>query len=223
MRVRFFICLALLFLSWAPFSLFAQSFEISPYAGYYWPGNNNGVGEFKNNQILGVRGGGFITPNFELGGNYSWSNHFQPSRSNEPAKLAGDLGFPQGSGRFNLWEAEFTYNFAKHNVFGSSVRPYVVAGGGGLRTKVKDPNTFVLNVRPGVKPCGCNGLVPNDVMDSGDWFFAFSYGGGVKATRLWGPAGLFADFRGRTIPNFFGHGTNWPELSAGLNFSWGER
>jgi hypothetical protein len=34
---------------------------------------------------------------------------------------------------------------------------------------------------------------------------------------------LFADFRGRTIPNFFGHGTNWPELSAGLNFSWGER
>jgi len=35
--------------------------------------------------------------------------------------------------------------------------------------------------------------------------------------------GFFGDFRGRTIPNFFGHGTNWPELSGGLTFSWGER
>jgi len=35
---------------------------------------------------------------------------------------------------------------------------------------------------------------------------------------------LFGEFRGRTIPNFFnGHRTNWPELSAGLKFSWGER
>ena len=35
--------------------------------------------------------------------------------------------------------------------------------------------------------------------------------------------GVGGDFRGRSIPNFFGHGTNWPELSAGLTFSWGER
>jgi hypothetical protein len=63
----------------------------------------------------------------------------------------------------------------------------------------------------------------NDVLDGGDTFFTFSYGGGLKATRLWGPMGVFGDFRGRTVPDFFGHANIWPELSAGLNFSWGEK
>jgi len=62
-----------------------------------------------------------------------------------------------------------------------------------------------------------------DVLLSGDTFFTFSYGGGVKAMRIYGPLGFFGDFRGRTIPNFFGHITYWPELSAGLNLSWGVR
>jgi len=35
--------------------------------------------------------------------------------------------------------------------------------------------------------------------------------------------GVFGDFRGRTVPNFFGHGNTWPEINAGLNFSWGEK
>jgi hypothetical protein len=45
-----------------------------------------------------------------------------------------------------------------------------------------------------------------------------------SGTESWGAMGFFGDFRGRTIPNFFnGHGTNSPELSAGLTFSWGEK
>ena len=72
-------------------------------------------------------------------------------------------------------------------------------------------------------PTGTNVFVPNDVLDGKDTFFTFSYGGGLKATRLWGPMGFFGDFRGRTLPNFFGHGNTWPELTAGLNFSWGEK
>src|SRR5262249_51019043 len=72
-------------------------------------------------------------------------------------------------------------------------------------------------------PNGTNVFVPNDVLNGGDTFFTFSYGGGLKAARLWGPMGVFGDFRGRTVPNFFGHSNTWPELSAGLNFSWGEK
>jgi len=231
MKVRSIICLALLSLAFVPSSLFAQAAEINPYGGFYWPGDNSGVGKFKNNQILGVRGGGYVTPNFEIGGNWAWSNHFTPKSSNEAASLAGALGFPQGRMRYNLFEAEFTYAFSKGSL-GGSVRPYLVAGGGALVTTVKDGGEFVLNTRSftvtEIDPV--TGLpftrvvfVPNDVVDNHDTFFTFSYGGGIKANRMWGPAGLFADIRGRTIPNFFGHGTTWPELSGGLTFAWGER
>jgi hypothetical protein len=61
----------------------------------------------------------------------------------------------------------------------------------------------------------CCGIIP---------FFTFSYGGGLKTQRVWGPMGFFGDVRGRAITDFFnGHGTNMLELTAGLNFAWGER
>jgi hypothetical protein len=203
-------------------SLAAQAYEISPYGGYYWPGNNNQVGRFANNHTLGVRGGAFITHNVEVGGNYSWSNHFQPSSENDESRLAGDLGFPQGAVRSHLWEAEFSYNFGRRNILGSAVKPYIVVGGGGLFANVRHGEEFVLNVRPVVTPTGTT-YVANDVLETKDKFFTFSYGGGIKTMKLWGPLGFFGDLRGRTIPNFFaGHGTNWPELTAGLNIAWGE-
>jgi hypothetical protein len=230
--------------------------DISPYAGYVWPQSmSGGIGDFKGSQVIGVRGGFFVTSGFEIGGNYYWNNHFQPRKANEAASLAGDLGFPQGAVRANVWEAEFTYNFGRRSLFGSTAfRPYVVGGLGGLTTRIKNEDSFVLNTRsffvpgatpanlknnsnlqnalPGINttngvafvgtPTGTNVFVPNDVL-GGDTFFTFSYGGGLKAARLWGPMGVFGDFRGRTVPNFFGHGNTWPELSAGLNFSFGEK
>ena len=220
MSMKAMLCVSLFAVVLLPLSSFAQAFEINPYAGYIWTGKNNGVGSFLNNQLLGVRGGGFITSNFELGANYSWNNHFQPNHQNDAANLAGRLGFPQGSVRANIWEAEFTYHFAKRSALGSQFKPYVVGGVGDLRTTVKDPDTFVLNTRR------FNGgaLTANDVLEDGDNFLTFSYGGGAKWNRVWGAMGFFGDFRGRTIPNFFnGHGTNSPELSAGLTFSWGEK
>jgi hypothetical protein len=94
-------------------------------------------------------------------------------------------------------------------------------------------NNNLQNILPGIDttngvafvafPTGTSVFVPNDVLDSKDTFFTFSYGGGIKATRLWGPMGVFGDFRGRTVPNFLGHSNTWPEISAGLNFSWGEK
>ena len=139
--------------------------------------------------------------------------------SNTAARFAGDLGCPQGAVRAHLWEAEFTYNFGQRNMFGSMVKPSAVVGAGGLTSNIRNSDTFVLNVRPIVTPFNTE-FVPNDVLHSGDTFFTFSYGGGVKAMRIYGPLGFFGNFRGRTIPNFFGHSTYWPELSAGLNLSW---
>jgi hypothetical protein len=282
MKVRIFVCLTLFAFAFAPSSLLAQAtcpqpcpspsaspsssptffsteFEISPYGGFLWPASNNAVGSFKNNQIFGVRGGGFVTQGFEIGANWYWNNHFQPKSDNTAASFAGDLGFPQAHVTTNVWEVEFTYNFGRRALLGSTaVRPYLVAGGGGVTTNLKDGDLFVLNNRfidvPGVSPdtlqaalqngtlqsivpvntsdgvafvgtpTGSTVVLANDVLRDNSTYFQFSYGGGLKTQRVWGILGFFGDVRGRTIPNFFnGHGTNMFELSAGLNFSWGER
>jgi hypothetical protein len=238
--------------------------EISPYAGYIWSDNNGEVGSFFNTQILGVRGGGYVTTGFEIGLNWANNRHFQPSRGNSIAAFGGDLGFAQPAMRSNLFELEFTYNFGGRGVFGQNVKPYVVAGAGLIRSSLQNQNGrdfFVLNTRsidvPGVLPAalqaaqaggtlqsfvpganlgdgvailsnpsgtGSTVVVANDVMQNHADFFTFSYGGGLKLARLWGPLGFFGDIRGRTIPNLFdGHVTNLLEVSAGLNFAWGER
>jgi hypothetical protein len=80
----------------------------------------------------------------------------------------------------------------------------------------------VLNTRAVTTPSGKTVLFANDVLDDRT-FFTFSYGGGLKALQLWGPMGVFGDVRGRTIPNFFSSSFTWPEVRAGLTFSWGER
>ena len=42
--------------------------------------------------------------------------------------------------------------------------------------------------------------------------------------NMWGPMGLRADIRARTLPNFFGKAVNWlPELTGGVIFTFGER
>ena len=279
MRVRFFIFLVLFVFALGQSSLFAQGtcpspcpspspspstglqFEISPYAGFIWNGNNDAVGSFMNTQILGVRGGGYVTSAFEIGGNWSWNNKFQPKPENTTAAFAGDLGFPQAGVRSNLWEVEFTYNFGNRGLFGHTFKPYLVAGAGGITTNMKNGSVFVLNNTftdvPGVSPAtlqaaqangtlqsfvpginttngvafvdnpaltGTTVVTARDVMRNHTTFFTFSYGGGLKMQRVWGPLGFFGDVRGRAIPNLFnGHGTNLLELSAGLNFAWGEK
>ncbi len=59
MKVTLYACLVLFSFAVVPLSLFGQSAEIDPYAGFYWSGTNaSGPGRFMNNQLLGVRGGG---------------------------------------------------------------------------------------------------------------------------------------------------------------------
>jgi hypothetical protein len=234
--------------------------DIEPYVGYVWPNSFTGIGDFKGTQMYGIRGGLFVTSGFEIGANYHWNPHFQPSPSQPAPALAGDLGFPQAGVRGNLWEVELTYNFGSRSMFGGhAFRPYIVGGAGGITTTLNNGDAFVLNtnesfvpgatpadlrfelanndlqrVLPGINtsngvafvgtPTGTSVFVPNDVIhDNHPTFFTFSYGVGAKAAHLWGPLGFFGDIRGRTTPNFFGHSNTWPEVSAGLNFSFGER
>src|SRR5262249_50284599 len=108
MKLRLVTLLALFCLAVVPVSMFAQASQtpqnsqasqgqccpagspttggglvadVSPYGGYVWPQNFTGIGDFKGSQILGVRGGFFVTSGFEIGGNYYWNNHFQPRSS----------------------------------------------------------------------------------------------------------------------------------------------
>src|SRR5262249_42795125 len=174
MKVRFFIWMVLFVVAFVPSSLFAQTpscnpcptppnpacappcpapstslggtqFEISPYGGYVWSGGNSGVGSLKNNQILGVRGGGYVTHAFEIGGNWSWNNHFQAERDNANAALAGALGFTQAAVRSNLGEVDSKYTWGGRGLLVPTVfRPYRGAGGGEITKNIKNGDIFVL-------------------------------------------------------------------------------
>jgi opacity protein-like surface antigen len=100
-----------------------------------------------------------------------------------------------------LWEASGLYRFDLEKV-----KPFVAFGVGGL-TAVVDED----------RPSFAEGATP--VFGDNDTFFTFSYGGGVKVPMLWGPLGLRADARGRTIPNLLGQGTSWLELTGGITLT----
>jgi len=227
MRTKLFVLVVLLSAAVLPSSLFAQTVEINPYAGFYWPGSPSLVpdstGDFMNNQLIGVRGGYYVTSGFMIGGNYSWSNKFQPKPTDPAGALAGAVGFPQNRVRANIWEVEFSYNFGPTSLLGGCFKPYVSGAAGGLTTRVGSGGSFVLNTRAVETPAGNTVFFANDVIDNNDTFFTFSYGGGLKADKLWGPMGVFGDFRGRTIPNFISKSFTWPEISAGLTFAFGAR
>lgn len=100
-----------------------------------------------------------------------------------------------------LWEASALYHFNLEQV-----RPFVTAGVGGITAIVDEDE-------PGF------GTGQTPVFGDRDTFFTFSYGGGLKAPRLWGPLGLRGDVRGRTAPNLMGAAVTWLELTGGLTLS----
>ena len=99
-----------------------------------------------------------------------------------------------------IWEGMASY----HLPMGTRVRPYISGGIGGITAVVDSENSA------------------GSAFSDGDTFFTFSYGGGVKAHRLWGPVGLRGDARGRTIPNLHGDASSFLEVTGGLTFVWGE-
>jgi hypothetical protein len=195
---------------------FAQKYELHPYAGGQWMGKYD-VLDFKNPAIFGLKGGAFLSDNFMLEGNGGYINQFN------------FRNYTYRSHAF-LYEVAGSYNFFRARA--GRVYPYVTFGVGGLTVdnesfaNSNDQNSAVYSI-PLKEPVFEGGPIPRTlrafIVQDGDTFLNFSYGGGVKASRLWGPLGLRADLRGRTMPNFFGTGVHSMEATGGLLFSWGER
>ncbi|MFB3905332.1 MAG: outer membrane beta-barrel protein [Acidobacteriota bacterium] len=175
----------------------AQKWEIHPYAGGFFPREAD-FGELKNEGVYGLKGSVNLTDVFELEGNFGYINHFRAEAVDTPSRstlfeAAGNFQFPWGR-----------------------LHPFATAGFGAMRATIDedllDPNSGGLD---------SVNLLGNR-LDNGDTFFMFSYGGGVKAERLWGPIGLRGDIRGRTLPNMFGDSLTWLETTGGVTISWGE-
>ena len=194
MKVHAFIRIALGYLAFGLMSstVFAQKFEIHPYAGGFFPGKWADVSKFKSQGLYGLKGGLFLTETIEVEGNFGYINHFD---------FAGNDTKTRGT----LWDMNGSYNFTQRY---GGLRPYATFGLGGLTTHTDGPEA-VFNERL---------LVHNH-----DNFLSVNYGGGVKTLRLWGPMGLRADMRGRTLPRLYGEKISWLEITGGLTFIWGER
>jgi len=205
-------------------TLAAQSVEIYPYAGGYWPSTTD-IGKIKADGITGVKAGTFLDQNVELEGSFGYINNFNNGGQPNPLGAISFFGQPRSYGL--MYDVNGAYNFGSRSLLGHRVSPYISLGAGGLTAYVKNADsTDILGGGFIVSPV-TGALIRNPgrtiVMNDGDTFLTFNYGGGVKAMNLWGPMGVRADFRGRTIPNYFGQTTSWPELTGGLVFSWGER
>jgi hypothetical protein len=184
-------------------ALLAQKYEINPYAGGVWPSHTS-VGQLNNQWIYGVRAGIFLDSSFELEGQWGYMNHF-------------NLEGTSFKSRASLWEIAGDYNFSAQDwSIARHFTPFVIVGVGAIRSHLPDSEDSSFRFR---NPD--NGRVT--VIDEHNTFFNVSYGGGIKSDKLWGPLGLRADVRGRTIPNYYHSAPTWLEVTGGFNLMWGER
>lgn len=196
----------LLLIGFAVQPALAQKAEIHPYGGGIFPGEFRDTFDLKKQGVYGVKGGVFFADRFQLEGNFGYLNHFE-FKNTDPRSRAF------------IWEAGPSINFFSGRF--SKAVPFLSVGVGGVTGFVGDPED-VNDPSPGaanIMPAGA----PPLILEDGDTFFQFSYGGGLKGLRLWGPVGLRGEIRGRTMPNFFGNGVTWLETTGGVTFSWGER
>jgi len=202
--------------------VFAREYEIHPYAGGLFMNNyssplGSSTLHFNNPGIFGLKGGAFVTDQLMIEGNGGWLNQFNFGGYNYNTTAV-------------LYEVDGTYHFSDVRIRG--VLPFVSFGVGGLTIKnhntinhhESDESVYVMQLN---HPQPTAGPIPNTittiVLQNNQTFFNFSYGGGIKGQRLWGPLGARMDIRGRTMPNFFGKGITSLELTGGLLVSWGER
>ena len=215
----------------APFAVVAGTYfighqhqiEIHPNAGFFWPRQTD-ITHMRDEGIYGLKASAGLTHNIQVEGNFAYINHFESRFA--PTKLDQSFGIPARTIHGLLYDVNGVFEFGKHQILGNGVKPYVTAGLGGLSTEVGQDAAAVAGgqfytrnaIGAVVLDTGRKVIVADNTP-----FFTVNYGGGIKADRLWGPMGVRVDVRGRTFPNFRGETLTWPEASAGLTFTFGER
>jgi len=185
----------------------AQKVEVHPYAGGFFPSQWRKDFTLKNEGIYGLKVGVFTSDRLELEGNFGYINHFE-FRGTDPRSRALS------------WELAPSWNIFSGQF--DRVSPYLSVGVGGITSIVGKPNdAFVTDPEDTADISPVFG--PSLTIHDKDTFFQVSYGGGIKALNLWGPAGIRFDLRGRSMPNFFGNSVSWLETTGGLTFTFGER
>jgi hypothetical protein len=169
--------------------------------------------DLRNSKVFGLRGGIIGGNGLEIEGDLSRMSRFEFEGSTRDISAL-------------RWEAIGSYNFFSS---GRTLTPFVSFGLGGFTVDLEDETlgnavTFatirrIARVSTGPFSDTSQTLVITD----NKTFLSLSYGGGLKAYRLWGPVGLRINAGAQTIPNFFDHHINSFEATGGVIFSWGER
>jgi hypothetical protein len=175
---------------------FAQKYEIHPLVGRTVPTKWADRLAMKSVSIVGVKTAVFANETTQIEGEFEYLPHFE-FRGTDPRTRAFVWGIN-----------------ASRNVFlpRSKVIPFFTFGLGGVTARMHSPNSFTTEI-------GDRTIT----IDNNDTFLALSYGVGVKALRVFGPVGLRANISGRTMPNFFGRGNSWAEITGGMVFAFGTK
>ena len=198
--------------------------EINPYGGFFWPGKGGDL-HLRDEGMYGLRALASVTDNLQVEGNFGYVNHVEGRFM--PTTLDQSFGITPQTVHGLIYDINGVYNFGYHPLFGSGVTPYVVGGIGGLSTLIENSTSALIGGTLYATNPATNTLVfaprrPVLVADNSA-FFSVDYGIGLKATKIWGPMGARVDVRGRTFPNFRGQTITWPEATAGLVFTFGEK
>jgi outer membrane protein with beta-barrel domain len=198
--------LLLAFLLLVPASAMAQRFEISPYGGGFFPAKWADTTKLTSEGLYGVRAGIYFRSQFEIEGNAGYVSHFRFQDR--------DMGT-----RALVTDIDASYIFP--GLTFSRFQPFATVGIGNVKVKTRGGQQKVLLLDPTFR--NPDAEMSPVVLTTGTSFLSLNYGGGFKAFRLWGPAGVRTDFRLRTMPDFFGHANHWLEVTTGIVVAWGER
>jgi hypothetical protein len=192
----------------------AQEMEINPFGGAIFSSSVAESADFKDVAVYGIRWSVFAIPQFSYEVTFGHQNHFE-FEDTDP------------NSRAYIWEFSGVYHPGREVPGGRPRRfaPFLTAGLGFLSADVKDSGYYFALTGDTAHGFETPPVlsVPNSRtvhLSSGDMFFTFNYGGGVKASRLLGPLGIRFDVRGRTAPNLFGSSATFIETSGGITFNW---
>lgn len=175
--------------------------------------------------MYGLKAGVSVSDAVQVEGSFGYMNHFESRIA--PTTRDQSFGIQPRTIYGLLYDLNGVWNFGTNPLFGTRFSPYITGGVGGLSTEVRHANSALIagELYRTDPATGASVLNPTRtiIVNDNTAFFSVNYGGGIKAMNVWGPVGFRADVRGRTFPNFRGESLTWPEATAGLTFTFGER